>query len=406
MRTAIDRITGPLFAWIPDISAKPAKRQVAIGIVVSVLLHLFALVAAALIAGVLPERQLIATPKVQPAPIELEVIPPEEPSVLPRAPEPQFIDSRGLAESKPADDPQFQSDKDMTAASEKARATGDLPLPSQDGKGRIPNTFETTKAIVGAAEQPPAIEVTPTPPSPQSRPAAREMPAQPKPAPSRQQAASTPAPAATPKPAEKNDAAALAKAALEKLREVERKHDDELAMAAKPLPPLPDAVTKVERLPIPAPVAPPQEMVKLVPPSPPAPPRTKPGFQPEQEESRVEGRITNRGKNSVDAVATPLGKYKAQVYNAVGSRWLYYVKSKMDLLALGTARVSFFVTSEGRVQGIHLDSNTANPTFADVCKDAVRDAEISRPPAGALAPMRDGRLEYTITFTLYSLHDQ
>ena len=142
-------------------------------------------------------------------------------------------------------------------------------------------------------------------------------------------------------------------------------------------------------------------MAKLTTPAPPS----RPGYQPEQEKSKVEGSITNRGKNAVDAVATPLGKYKAQVYNAVGSRWLYYVKSQMDVLAIGTARVSFAVTRTGRVQDIHVDANTANASFAEVCERAIRDAEISQPPAGSLDQMRDGRLEYTITFTLYSFHE-
>ena len=400
MRIALDRFTAPLFGWIPDLSAVPVRRQVMIGVAASVLLHLLALVAMALLAGVVRKPDDLAKARPQPEELELRIIQPEEPEILPApvAPEKQFIDSRGLAESKPAANPVFETDKDMTAASEKA-AGGALPLPSQDGRGRFDNVFDTKKSSVGPAKEPPAplLEIASAQPSPpaQAQPPAKEMPAQEKSAPAQ--------PAATPPPkaAEKTDAAAVAKATLEKLREVEKKRDDEIALAAKQLPPLPAAVTKLERPPEPPipraiPVHPaPQQMAKL----------TKPGYQPEQEKSRVEGSITNRGKNAVDAVATPLGKYKAQVYNAIGSRWLYYVKSRMDVLAIGTARVSFFVTSTGRVQDIRVDGNTANASFAEVCERAIRDAEISQPPAGSLDQMRDGRLEYSITFTLYSLRE-
>ena len=146
-------------------------------------------------------------------------------------------------------------------------------------------------------------------------------------------------------------------------------------------------------------------MAKLTTPAPEIKPPAKPGYQPEQEQSRVEGRITNRGKNAVSAVATPLGKYKSQVYNAIGSRWLYYVKGQMDVLAIGTARVSFVVTSAGRVRDIRVEGNTANASFAEVCERAIREAEISQPPAGSLDQLRDGRLEYSISFTLYNFHE-
>ncbi len=398
MRIAAARFTTPLFGWIPDLSAVPMPRQVLIGIAASVLLHVLALVIMALGVRKPPGLEPVA---LQPEELELRIIQPEEPMILPApvAPEKQFIDSRGLAESKPAANPVFETDKDMTAASEKA-ASGALPLPSQDGRGRFDNVFDTQKSSVGPAKEPPApvLEIASAPPSPpaQARPPAKEIPAQEK------SAATQPAATPPPKTAEKTDAAALAKATLEKLREVERKRDDEIALAAKKLSPVPAAVTALDRpaeppIPRAIPVQPaPQQMAKL----------TRPGYQPEQEKSRVEGSITNRGKNAVDAVATPLGKYKAQVYNAIGSRWLYYVKGQSrDMLALGTAKVSFFVTRAGRVQDIRVDGNTSNASFADVCERAIRDAEISQPPAGSLDEMRDGRLEYSITFTLYSLRE-
>jgi len=386
MRTALARLTAPLTAWIPDLSAVPLRRQVGIGVVASVVLHLLAFFIVAGLAAVLPKTVDLTAAAPPPAQeLELQIMPPEEPKIAaaPVAEEKPFIDSRGLAESKPGEDPLFESDKDMTEASAKP-ATGELPLPSTEGQGRMDNVFETKKSAVGAVTEPPA----PTPPPP--------APAQPAPA-APPQPETPPAPPATPAPKNKDkpDPAEVARAALERLREVEKKRDEEIALAAKALPPLPAV----------PPTAPRQEMAKLTTPAPELRPPAKPGYQPEQEQSRVEGRITNRGKNAVSAVATPLGKYKAQVYNAIGARWLYYVKNQMDVLAIGSARVSFAVTSAGRVRDIRVEGNTANASFAEVCERAIRDAEISQPPAGSLDQMRAGRLEYTITFTLYNFRE-
>ena len=375
MRSAVARWTDPLTAWLPDISRVPVRRQVTIGVVASVVLHLLGFVVMAVLAGMVPKSAEVAPPP-PPEQLELQIVKPEPPKIV-AAPVPEekpFIDSRGLAESKP----------DMTEASEKA-ATGDLELPSQEGRGRADNVFETKKAAVGKVEEPPA----PTAPPPVAPQPERATP---------QQEKSTPTPpTATPPPKTKDkpDAAEIAKTTLEKIREVEKKREEEIALQARELPPLPQPAAKRE----------PQQMAKLTTPAPEIKPPAKPGYQPEQEQSRVEGRITNRGKNAVSAVATPLGKYKSQVYNAIGSRWLYYVKGQMDVLAIGTARVSFVVTSAGRVRDIRVEGNTANASFAEVCERAIREAEISQPPAGSLDQLRDGRLEYSISFTLYNFHE-
>ena len=115
------------------------------------------------------------------------------------------------------------------------------------------------------------------------------------------------------------------------------------------------------------------------------------------------GSISNRGKKSANMVATPLGKYRKQVIDAIGSRWQYYVKTHSDVLALGSAQVSFLVDSAGHVRAVRVESNSSNQSFADLCERAIREAEIPEPPAEAIAPMRDGHLEYSINFTLYSL---
>ena len=380
--------------WIPDISVVAPRKQATIGLLVSVGLHLLAFLLVGLMAGLLPERLNLPTPKRPVEELELVILPREEPkiAVAPVPEEKPTIDSRGLAESKKPTESVFESDKDMTAASEKA-ATGDVPLPSQEGRGKVDKVFSSQKGTVGVVkeEMVPVLAVVSPPAPPVSLP---------------------PSPKAETK-AEAKAEAVKVKAEAEKVPlEKERSSDAELALKAKPATELPGTITRldpvrtkvpVERVVPEVPV--PVQLAKLTPPSVAHLEPKAPTYQPEQEKSRVEGMITNRGKNAVSATATPLGKYKSQVYSAIGSRWLYYVKDRMEVLSIGTAKLSFFVTREGRIQGIHVDGNTANASFAEVCERAIREAEISKPPPGSLDQVREGRLEYAITFTLYNFRE-
>ena len=375
--------------WIPDISVVAPRKQATIGLLVSVGLHLLAFLLVGLMAGLLPERLNLPTPKRPVEELELVILPREEPkiAVAPVPEEKPTIDSRGLAESKKPTESVFESDKDMTAASEKA-ATGDVPLPSQEGRGKVDKVFSSQKGTVGVVkeEMVPVLAVVSPPAPPVSLP---------------------------PSPKAEAVKAETVKAEAEKVPlEKERSSDAELALKAKPATELPGTITRldpvrtkvpVERIVPEVPV--PVQLAKLTPPSVAHLEPKAPTYQPEQEKSRVEGMITNRGKNAVSATATPLGKYKSQVYSAIGSRWLYYVKDRMEVLSIGTAKLSFFVTREGRIQGIHVDGNTANASFAEVCERAIREAEISKPPPGSLDQVREGRLEYAITFTLYNFRE-
>jgi hypothetical protein len=97
------------------------------------------------------------------------------------------------------------------------------------------------------------------------------------------------------------------------------------------------------------------------------------------------------------------------VNSLIGSRWTYYVQNppQPGLYSFGSAAVSFFITSDGSVEGLKVLSNTSNRSYAEMCMAAIsdarrNDAEKFRPPEGALEVMRDGRLEYFLTFTYYS----
>jgi TonB family protein len=401
------RITGPLFDRIPDISHQPPARQVSIGIAASLLLHAAILVLALLFGMLLPERALISFAKSKPKlqEIELTIIPPEPAVQLqPEAPRlvtieeitraRPFLDSRGLAKSDRAPDGALlESDVDMIAASE-LPATGSAPLPSQEGRtDREFPAFATHQVTLGSAAVPFPTDVSldsaKLVPEQQSDP--RISPESSKPEPDTKQPEEK-----TPKPPTPAGSAPP--------KDTGKMNKDQIALAVKSST-IPKATP--EPLRPPPPVRPvmrtTDSMTLLTTPVPRAKPQPQQsGFQPQLEKTRVEGSITNRGRNAVDAAGTPLARYKKAVNDTIGARWYHYVKDRMDLIAGGSVRISFTIQAEGKVTGIKVESNTANPAFAEVCERAVRDAEIAALPPAVAEPLLDQELDYTLTFTFHN----
>ena len=197
--------------------------------------------------------------------------------------------------------------------------------------------------------------------------------------------------------------------------QVSEPKEDELVIAEKAKP-MPEPITKVTLPPpphpvpvaVPVPVADPpkpdekMDMAKLITPPPRPQPITQPGFQAQQEQTRIEGSISNRGKASVDAVKTPLAVYRKQVNAAIGSRWYYYVKERRDLLAFGSVKVTYAITANGKMVDVRVVSNTSNESLARICEQSIREAEIGPPPDEAQPAMLDGRLEGELSFTYYN----
>jgi TonB family protein len=386
MRDTLYRLTAPILDRIPDISHQPKGRQVSIGFAASLLFHLLLLLLALLFGLVLPKHALLefAKPKPKLEEIELTVVPPapqEEMRLVPleeiEHPKP-FLDSRGLATADKAPDKAiFESDADMKAASE-LPALGNLPLPSQAGRvePEFP-AFADQQMSLGRTAVPFSQNVAAaTPPAPPTPPTPAELEKMP------------PTPPTEAPPAEQ-------KAPPTPLKEVTKPSEDEIALAAKSAsPPLAPPMPRMRAT---LPVA----MLATPVPQPPQP-KTKPGYQPQLEKTRIEGNISNRGRNAVDAIGTPLGRYKKAVNDAVGSRWYHYTEQKTSIIAPGSVRVTFAVDGKGRIVSVRSEGNTSNASFSDLCERAVRDAEIAPPPPDLMTPLLDGKLDFTITFTFHT----
>jgi hypothetical protein len=427
MRLAIHRCSALFFGWIPDVSEIPARRLILIGVAVSAVLHILAFLLLVLFSGIFSKPGVEAAPQRE---IELVVVPPDEAPpepVLPLAPEPQrhFLDTTGLDISKVAPErPDFESSENGIAASEEP-GKGDIPLPNQEGRDLPFAAFKSQRALFGSAPKPfPADPSTTSlsPPPPDAASDAQDVAMKPPPEPpqpeksEKQPAPATPAPAATPPPKslEKTETPELAQATPPPMKVADKTQDDQIAVSTKPAATPPPSLAQTEKpqpKPVPTPIAPAastprpvmpvMRQAMLMTPAPRVQPPAQTSRQLEQVQTHIEGSISNRGRRAANTVATPFGKYEKQVHDAIASRWQYYVKDHADVIALGSAQVSFIVDSSGHVRAVRLESNTSNQSFADVCERAIREAELPEPPADVIATMRDGHLEFPMKFTLY-----
>ena len=345
------------------------RKKILIAIAASLLLHLlgfFGVVTLTLIQPAPPppppqrkqvEVTLLRTPPKTTIPLKAVAVPTPPPIQEKR----RTIDTEGLqAVDKPPESPSFESDKNSRAASE-LPASGNESLPSQMGRADLKFTdFKTQKDALGKLKLDQADTSKPTP-KPESKPIPTAPPVTPVP--------TQAPPQETPPPAK-----------------------------------LPDNAIALQK---PTPVGKPQQPLPSQPPPQPTPakelprPKNAPGYQPQKEQRKIAGNISNRGKAGINALGTPLGRYQKFVADAVGSRWQMYIANRMDLITIGEARIKFIVNTNGRVERIQILSNTSNSMFGEYCIQSVMKAELKPIPPEIADLLDNGKLEIEFSFTIY-----
>ena len=129
--------------------------------------------------------------------------------------------------------------------------------------------------------------------------------------------------------------------------------------------------------------------------------QTLPGYQPQSEQTKMVGGVTNRGRSSAAALGTPLGRYQKQVQDAIGSRWYFYAQKRGDLASIGTTKIHFFVNRDGRIDGVRVMSNSSNETLASFSVQAVVEARVPPMPPDVAAILDQNRLEVEYSFAFY-----
>jgi len=263
---------------------------------------------------------------VEEKPIELTFV--DQSTPAPIAPKnANFIETD---ESKKAPEPKektFESNANSIGASEIA-PSGDMPLPSQQGKDRPFMNLETHQYSLpsqGAQAQPSVAPMeTPRP---------------------------SEAPMATPEP-------------------------DQLALLRNTPPPLPSVAPTVAN-----------------------PQQPKSIYRRQEQQTLIRGNISNRGISSVNALGTPLGRYKKYILDAIGSRWYGSFETNMDQFTIGNFRVVFWVDRDGKIRKWKPLEKTSNELFANYCLRCIQDAKIPAMSEDVAATVPPDGLEEEIIFT-------
>jgi outer membrane biosynthesis protein TonB len=135
-------------------------------------------------------------------------------------------------------------------------------------------------------------------------------------------------------------------------------------------------------------------------PRPPAPPPARPAFQRQARPTRLRGSVDSTGRSTVASVATPLGRYRKAISDAIGSSWYYYIGPRLDMFSYGTLSVVFTVDRTGKVRKPRVSSNTSNESFEIVTLESILAAEIPPIPPDVLPALEGGQIEIDYTFSI------
>ncbi|NLT69467.1 MAG: hypothetical protein GXX91_02070 [Verrucomicrobiaceae bacterium] len=103
-------------------------------------------------------------------------------------------------------------------------------------------------------------------------------------------------------------------------------------------------------------------------------------FQPEEHRTANNGTLTKVGREAVDAVETPLGRYKKQIRDLIAARWHRYRQEHAEAVTWGILKLEFSVDPDGRVQDLHITKNEANSTLVEFSLKAIREATLPPMP--------------------------
>lgn len=327
---------------------KKQGRKVGFAILVSIVLHLAIGFSLAAFGSVFTPPTPVGDEPPELTLMDLSTPPPAVEKNVP------FIETEASKESAEKPKQQtFESNANSLAASERP-ATGDLPLPSQDGKDKPVLDLETHDYSLTQEGSTPQPQQTPPPEKKPSEP--------PKPSPS---------PASTVEP-------------------------DQLAMLKSTPPPPIKAPDETEPSPTP-------EVAPVTTPVPrPQPEKPASNYQSQKQQTRIQGSISTHGPASVNALGTPLGRYQKQMYDAVGARWYQYMERRRDVIGIGTARLSFSIDRSGRVTNLRVLENTANEAFSSVCLQSVQELKLPPIPEDVASTLPAEGLQAELTFISYA----
>jgi outer membrane biosynthesis protein TonB len=116
------------------------------------------------------------------------------------------------------------------------------------------------------------------------------------------------------------------------------------------------------------------------------------------------GALGAHGADSPAAMATALGRYKAKVYRAVGSRWYPQVDKQFQILPVGVVHIQFTIYKDGTVDTKVLEGDNASlQILLTISLEAIRESAPFDPFPPAMIQELGGADSYTddFTFSIY-----
>jgi outer membrane biosynthesis protein TonB len=296
-------------------------------------------------------------PDIEEQPPQLTIIEetPTPPPLVPKNPLMTTVDESQKSAVAPKEKT-FEANENSIAASEKA-ATEQNFLPSQGGKN-LPfmNLQNHAQSFAHKGEAPkPTPKPTPGPSaSPQVTPTPNE----------------SVAPTPTPPP-------------------------DQLAFLTQTPTPIPSPSVAAQNNPIPTPNETPR-------PQPSETPLPSSEYRDLQQQTVIRGGITNRGRSAVNAVGTPLGRYKKEIEDAIGSRWYYYINAHADLASIGTTMITFDIGPDGSINNMRVTQNTTTEATASIALRSIQETKFPPIPDELLPTLPDGHFTMEESFTIFA----
>lgn len=351
-----------------------------------------------------------AAPRVEEKEVTLifpDQILPKPPPALPK-PEPKdyIRTTQNEAESAKPKKADFISDRNTTAKSELAAdPDGTQPLPTSDGPTIQMQELVDRDYRDGELREDSAVQRPPLPgmlhPDAMT---ARATPRTPPPVPPAAPIPPTPLVAKAETPASPIDKMIedmdgdLARVELNRLPlDVRKAEMQESPPEQQPSPESPAATPAGEIPPAPkaVPVAEPVKSPEMH--------ATDDAFTPFTRTSKVKGTISNRGKASVNAEETPMGRYMRAVTSQVEKKWHIYRRQRMDAVTFGSLKLEFFVEPDGTADDLRIisDPRNADPRMADFTLQAIQDADIPPIPEDLIPILEGGRMRIEYDVLIY-----
>ena len=344
---------------------------------------------------VIPHRadRAAAEPAAAPKALNVQLVPMPEKEIAAR-PEKrsQLLNARGLSapEEKP-DSNEFESDKDMKAASE-SPATGLLPLPSQEGRTDSPSLDCKTQDVRIGLAKPEQVEALRAPPDKATnQPPAPVSPMyKPQPLATDQLASAERA-----KPADQLPEPAKAVRATPPPLKLSDKTGENVVEIAREKP------DKAEPPPKDVPAATPTTLAMATKPAPARPPSVAERYQASLQKTRIEGNISNRGRAGVNSINTPMGRYHRRMCQQIESLWTLKTREHPELLGTSTVRIRYLVQGDGTVTNIEVLDTGGDARHAQICTETIRALKLDPLPPEATPLLSNGVLEMALSFTLF-----